>query len=137
LEGETYVDVNIFVYWLVGDRNFGPRARTWIKRMEKSRGFVTSALSVYEAASVIAVLTDGKMKDPGFIERVVQPITDLPGLSTIPLERQHLIDARKHMVDYSLDYEDALHLASALDRGTSSIVSNDKHFDKTPLQRVF
>ena len=40
------------------------------------------------------------------------------------------------MKAYDIDYEDALHLATALRVGAKEIVSNDKDFDKTPLTRV-
>lgn len=36
-----------------------------------------------------------------------------------------------------LDYEDALHLATALRNKAREIVSNDKDFDRTPLKRKF
>jgi len=41
------------------------------------------------------------------------------------------------MKEYDLDYEDALHLATALRNNVKKIISNDQDFDKTPLKRTF
>jgi len=39
--------------------------------------------------------------------------------------------------EYSLDYGDSLHLATALRIFAREIISNDKDFDETPLARTF
>jgi len=41
------------------------------------------------------------------------------------------------MEEYNLDYEDSLHLTTALRTDAKEIISNDKDFDKTPLKRSF
>jgi predicted nucleic acid-binding protein len=41
------------------------------------------------------------------------------------------------MIEYELDYEDALHLAAALKSKAKEIIFNDQDFDKTPLKRRF
>lgn len=41
------------------------------------------------------------------------------------------------MGEYELDYEDSLHLASAMRMGATEIISNDRDFDRTPFKRVF
>ncbi|MEM2153278.1 MAG: PIN domain-containing protein [Nitrososphaeria archaeon] len=41
------------------------------------------------------------------------------------------------MGEYGLDFEDALHLASALRYNLKEIISNDLDFDQTPLKRIF
>ena len=41
------------------------------------------------------------------------------------------------MAEYRLDYEDSIHLAVAIRTGASEFISNDKHFNATPLKRKF
>lgn len=55
----------------------------------------------------------------------------------IPLTVEDVVQATNLMVEYSLNYEDALHLAIALRNGAKEILSNDKDFDETPLKREF
>lgn len=50
---------------------------------------------------------------------------------------EELTQAAKLMKEYSLDYEDAVHLATALRNKAKEIISNDEDFDKTPLKRRF
>jgi uncharacterized protein len=57
---------------------------------------------------------------------MIEPITPADYLTAIDL-----------MDEYGLDYEDSLHLAIAIRTGTSEIVSNDKHFNSTPLKRSY
>jgi len=47
------------------------------------------------------------------------------------------MEAAKLMKGYSLDYEDAIHLATALRSRAKEIISNDEDFNRTPLKRRF
>jgi len=86
---------------------------------------------------IIAGLTRKNLKDKELVEGVVNSIKSLPGLRIIPLTMEDVTEATKLMKEYSLDYEDAVHLATALRSKTKEIVSNDEHFDRTPLKRRF
>lgn len=136
---EAYLDVNVFVYWLGGHPSYGAQAHRWINTVENSIGarYATSALSLYQVLVVIAGLTGETMKDTGFVEKVHEAITGLRGLQIVPLSSTHFSKALDLMQLYKIDYEDALHLAVAMDEGFDKIVSNDNDFDKTPLKRVF
>ncbi|MEM0482292.1 MAG: type II toxin-antitoxin system VapC family toxin [Nitrososphaerota archaeon] len=61
----------------------------------------------------------------------------LTRLENNPPDIRRLNKAASLTVEYSLDYEDALHLATALRNNAKEIVSNDRDFDKTPLKRRF
>jgi predicted nucleic acid-binding protein len=41
------------------------------------------------------------------------------------------------MSRYKLDFEDSIHLATALEYNAGAIYSNDSDFDRYPLKRVF
>ncbi len=139
MDPEAYIDVNVFVYWLGDHPSYGAQAHRWINMVENSVGekYATSALSLYQVLVVIAGLTGETMKDAGFVEKVQSAITGLRGLQVVPLTSMHFSKALELMKVYSIDYEDALHLAVAMDEGFDKIVSNDDDFDKTPLKRVF
>ncbi len=139
MDPEAYLDVNVFVYWLGGHPSYGAQAHRWIKTVENSVGmkYATSALSLYQVLVVMAGLAGETMKDAGFVEKVQEAITGLRGLQIVPLTSMHFSRALDLMRAYSIDYEDALHLAVAMDEGFDKIVSDDNDFDKTPLKRVF
>ncbi len=136
---KKYVDVNIFVYWLAKHPKYGEIAKEWIRKIEHgSHGeYITSALTLYEIAIILASLTGRTLKDKELIKIIVNATTSLTGLEIIPLERRDHIKALELMQKYNLDYEDSLHLAIATKKKAIKIISNDKDFDKTPLKRIF
>ncbi|MEM3766334.1 MAG: type II toxin-antitoxin system VapC family toxin [Candidatus Bathyarchaeia archaeon] len=136
---EGYVDVNVFVYWLGNHPNLGRRSYEWIRKIEgASRGkYVTSALTLYQIMVIIAGLTGKNLKDQELVEEVVNSIEGLSGLRIMPLTVEDITEAAKLMKEHSLDYEDAIHLTSALRSRAKEIISNDEDFDRTPLKRRF
>lgn len=135
----SYVDVNTFVYWLGNHPSFGKAAYKWIKKVENAPHgeYVTSSLTLYEALTIIAGLTGKNMKDKQLVEGVINSITSLKGLLIEPLKPEDFTQAINTMMEYEIDYEDALHLTVALRKSAKEIVSNDGDFDKTPLTRAF
>jgi predicted nucleic acid-binding protein len=134
---EGYIDTNVFVYWLGGHPTFGRRAHQWVKRVEEAgRGsYATSSLTIYQTMVVVAGLTGRDLREQKFAEEIAHSITALRGLHIAPLTRGDVIEAAALMREYGLDYEDALHLATALRIKAKEIISNDRDFDKTPLKR--
>lgn len=139
VDRESYIDINIFVYWLGNHPTFGKQAHQWIKKIEEApRGkYATSSLTLYQTLVIMAGLTGKNLKDQKLIEEITNSITSLPGLKIIPLTEKDIIQATSLTKEYQLDYEDALHLAAALKSKAKEIISNDKDFDKTPLKRRF
>ncbi|MEM3510929.1 MAG: type II toxin-antitoxin system VapC family toxin [Nitrososphaerales archaeon] len=136
---EGYIDVNVFVYWLGNHPTLGRTSYEWVRKIEgASRGkYVTSALTLYQIMVIIAGLTGKNLKNQELVEEVVNSIEGLSSLRIMPLTMEDLIEAAKLMKEYSLDYEDAIHLASALKSRAKEIISNDVDFDRTPLKRRF
>jgi len=139
VEPEAYIDVNVFVYWLGNHPNFGKEAYNWIKKIEEApRGkYVTSALTVYQTIVIIAGLTGKNLKDEKLIEEIANTMKSLPSLTITPLTMEDIAQAAELMKKHDIDYEDAIHLATALRTKAKEIISNDKDFDKTPLKRKF
>ncbi|MEM2091455.1 MAG: type II toxin-antitoxin system VapC family toxin [Candidatus Nitrosocaldus sp.] len=136
---EGYVDINVFVYWLGNHPTFGRTSYKWIKKIEGAsrRQYVTSALTLYETMVIIGGLTGKTLKDQGLVEEVINSIGGLAGLRIIPLTVEDVTNATKLMKECRIDYEDAIHLASALRSRAREIISNDEDFDRTPLKRRF
>lgn len=138
MDEKTYLDVNVFIYWLGGHPTFGPAALRWICEVEEARGqFITSALTIYEALVVMGGLTGRTLKERTFAEDVLKAIIGLRGLQVEPLNVSQYSDALELMDTYGLDYEDALHLAVALQVKAQRIVTNDRDYEGTALVRVF
>jgi predicted nucleic acid-binding protein len=139
VDPESYVDINIFTYWLGNHPTFGKPSYKWVKKIEGApRGkYVTSSLTLYQTLVTIAGLTGRNLKDKPLVEQIVNSITSLPGLVITPLTTEDIAKAVSLMKEYDLDYEDALHLTTALRNNVKEIISNDQDFDKTPLRRTF
>jgi predicted nucleic acid-binding protein len=139
VDPESYVDINIFVYWLGNHPTFGKQAHQWIKKIEEARRgkYATSSLTLYQILVIMSGLTGKNLKDQKLVEEITNSIISLPGLTIIPLTEKDIIQAKSLMEEYQLDYEDALHLAAALKIKAKEIISNDQDFNKTPLRRIF
>jgi predicted nucleic acid-binding protein len=139
VDPEGYVDVNVFVYWLGAHPVYGKIAHHWIRRIEESpRGkYITSSLTLYQVAIIMAGLTGTNLRDEKLIRRIMDSIINLPGLAVVPLTLEDALEAVGFMEKYDLDYEDAIHLAAAIKSKAKEIISNDQDFDKTPLKRSF
>ncbi len=136
---KSYIDVNVFVYWLTADPRYGLKSLSWIKKIENSAPgtYMTSTLTVYETLVIIAGILRTNLKNREIVKKTVNAITSLANLKIIPLEQRDLLAALRLQEEYNLDYEDALHLAVAIRSRVTSIISNDRDFDKTPLKRIF
>jgi len=134
-----YVDINVFVYWLGAHPQFGEESLKWVEDMETGprKKYVTSALTLYELLLVISSLAGKSLKDAEFAGEVVYALISLKGLAIEPLKSRDALQAPSLMKKHGLDYEDSLHLATALRVGAGEIVSNDGDFDKTSLKRTF
>jgi len=138
VDEKTYLDVNVFVYWLGGHPTYGPRALKWIGEAEEAPGqFVTSELTIYEVLVIMGGLTGRTLKDSGFVEEALNALMRVRGLQVEPLTAACYTEALVLMDMYGLDYEDALHLAVAVQVKAQRIVSNDGDYDRAALRRVF
>lgn len=113
---KKYVDVNIFVYWLAKHPEYGEKAREWIRRIEHSRRgeYITSALTLYELAVILSGLTGKNLREERLVKTIIDAVTKLPSLEVVALKWEDHVRALELMQKHSLDYEDSLHLATAL-----------------------
>ena len=138
MASKTYLDVNVFVYWLTDSNEFGEKAYHWIKLIsEEPHEYITSSLTIYETAIIIAGQIGKSLNDKNLINQINTAFSELINLEIIPLTAKYLIEAPVLMNEFNLDFEDSIHLNTALDNDATQIVSNDRDFDKTPLTRLF
>ena len=78
-----------------------------------------------------------RTSDKTLVEEIVKSIAGIRSLTITPLTVEDVIEAANLMKEYDLDYEDALHLTTALRNSVREIISNDQDFDKTQLKRTF
>lgn len=137
-KARCYIDVNIFVYWLGDHPEYTETAEKWVKKVEDSqRGeYVTSSLALYETLVILGGLAGKNLRDKEFVDQVIKPITSIKSLTIEPLKSEDFKKAVDLMSKCNLDFEDSLHLATAIRIGAQSIISNDKDFDNTQLKRI-
>ncbi len=135
VEEKSYVDVNVFIYWLTADSKFGETALRWIEKVEDSpRNYVTSSLTLWEALVIIAGITGRNLRDQDLSSRVIGAITGT-GISILDLRKEDFVKALDYQLQ-GMDMEDAIHLCVAKRAGCGRIVSNDRDFDRF-IERVF
>ncbi len=128
-----YVDVNVFVYWLNDHPKFGETATSIIERIESGEKAVTSSLTPWILHAVFKRFGTKEYSHSLLMERLFR----IMNLYFAPLDIDTYNKASALSEMYRLDFEDAIHLAVALDYESEAIYSNDEDFDRTPLKRVF
>jgi len=116
-----YIDVNVLYYYLSAHPQFGERARSYIATW--GGNLVTSSLSAW----ILYVLTR--------LENITS-ILDEVGVALVPLTASIMSGAEK--LEKPRDFEDRIHVATMLELGIDTIVSNDKDFDGLlGIKRIF
>ncbi len=67
-----------------------------------------------------------------FIEKVILPYVDI-----LTLGPEEYTEARRFIADQRLPPSDALHAATAVINNLDAIASEDKHFDKAGIKRIW
>ncbi len=128
-----YVDANVFVYWLNGHPEFGETSTGIIERIESGEKAVTSSLTPWLLHAVFK-----KTRAKGYSHSLLmEKLSRIMNLHFAPLDADAYTKASALTGKYRIDFEDAIHLAVALDYGADAIYSNDMDFDRTPIKRVF
>jgi predicted nucleic acid-binding protein len=116
-----YIDINVLYYYLSAHPQFGERARSYIATW--GGNLVTSSLSAW----ILYVLTR--------LENITS-ILDEVGVALVPLTASIMSGAEK--LEKPRDFEDRIHVATMLELGIDTIVSNDKDFDGlVGIKRIF
>lgn len=128
----NYIDVNVFVYWLTGDPDFGETATRIIRGIELGEKAFTSALTLWQLHILL------KKESQNYSEKIlVEKIGKLKNLIIVPLTLEVFEEAVVYQKEVGLDLEDSIHFAVASRFGAAIIYSNDTDFGNLPIERKF
>ena len=127
------VDSNIFMRWLLGDDKAQADAiAALIKRYEKSGEHLWASDTVI--AEVVWVLESVYDIPP---KEVSQYIASLLDVETFEFEhRERLLQAVELYRAHQIDFIDCYIVASAKDKGMTSVVCFDRDFKKMPIETI-
>ena len=114
------IDSNVFIYWLERNPEF----------YEVSASLIQQVYSGDQIASCSAVVLTEIYSDS---RQTIEAILKLPNLSIVPTTETVAELAGKLRYTYGLKTIDAIHAASALHLGASSIITNDIPFSKKKI----
>ncbi|MEJ2779487.1 type II toxin-antitoxin system VapC family toxin [Stygiolobus sp. CP850M] len=118
-----YFDVNVFVYYLTGDKTYGERAKNWLSVEDYK---YTSVVTPFLLTVVSAKILGRPLKDYDFIKTINEALESL-GIEYLELpEWSKIMDNVKR---YDIDLEDSIHVTTALENGLE-IISSDSELKK-------
>jgi len=120
---KVYIDVNVIYYFLTASEEFGERAEELLEKY--SGDLITSALTVWQLYILFR-----RQKAKFSIGDI---LSDL-GIEVVPLTAEILRNAEKCK---KLDFDDAIHYVTMKAHGITTILSNDRDFDKVDVKRIF
>ena len=128
----NYIDVNVFVYWLTNDPDFGEIATNIIRGIELGKKAFTSALTLWQLHILL------EKKSENYSEEIlIEKMSKLKNLTIVPLTLRDFKDALVHQKELGLDFEDSLHHQVADRLGAVLMYSNDSDFDNAYMERRF
>ena len=127
-----YLDANLFVFAAIESGPQGIRAREIMKTIENGVAACTSALVIDE---VMWVLIRNKRTD--ILRETIEGIYNVRNLEVQDVPANVPLTALSIVENHKLRPRDAMHLAVMKHRGESTIVSDDKDFDRVPhIKRI-
>jgi len=126
---KVYIDTNVFIYAATDEGKIGDAARKILADIQRGK---------YEAYTAMVTLTEamhvvGRMLGRTDAQFVADNILKLPHLTIIICDQPIMKTAMHHYIKDKLLVHDAIHLASMLSRNITTIISQDKDFDKVTL----
>jgi len=119
-----YVDSNIFIHNLIGDKRMGDVAERFLQDVAKGREI--GVTSVHTMVEIYAFLKSKRLSEQK-ISDIIRQINE-HGVILLAFEPEFLIEALP-MAKQGWKMGDAIHLNTMLKNKISSIVTDDRHFD--------
>ncbi|PIN75378.1 hypothetical protein COV18_04280 [Candidatus Woesearchaeota archaeon CG10_big_fil_rev_8_21_14_0_10_37_12] len=121
---KKYLDANVFILAIVNDDALGRAARALLDDVVKGEvQSVTSFLTFDEVAWALRKVTN---KEKAYV--YVKNFLEMPHLEFLDVNKNVIWKAFYYLQEHKLDPRDAIHIASAIVSGASSIVTEDKDF---------
>jgi predicted nucleic acid-binding protein len=121
---KRYFDVNVFVYYLIDDSEFGERAEFWVNDSDE---IYTSEITFFELTVILSRLTGEDERD---VMRKIAEAFDGLNVKFVHLEPYELKKVHEISVKNDLDFEDAIHYYCSR-KVSAEMISND-----TDLKRL-
>lgn len=121
-----YIDSNLFIYAALYSDERGKQARNFMKEIRKGKEVaVTSVLTFDELFWKVK-----KEKDFEAALKIGRSFLEMENLVFVEVDDSALWRSYKLIKKYKLNPRDGIHLACALGKGATVIVSEDKDFDQ-------
>ena len=120
-----YIDSNIFIFAAINQDEQGERCRNIIKLIEEEK--ISCAASYLMIDEVIWVLKKKIGKKDAIT--IIKAILSLP-IKWLSIDESSIIRMVSILENTNIDPRDALHIACMLNNGLSTILSEDKDFDR-------
>lgn len=124
-----YLDSNVFIYPVIYQTEAQPKAS---KAKEILRNVENGKLSAYTSTltwdEVVWVVSKVMGRNEGINQG--QKLLGFPNLQFVTADENVIIQAQRLMNKYKMSPRDSIHLASALERRTKSVISDDADFDQ-------
>ena len=122
-KNRRYFDVNVFVYYLTGDKTYGERAKEWLSTTEHK---YTSVVTPFLLTVVLGKVLGKSLRDYEFVKTIA---TALDSLGVEYLELPEWDKVVENVKKYNVDIEDSIHITTAIENGLT-IVSNDEELKR-------
>ncbi|QIW24456.1 PIN domain-containing protein [Sulfolobus sp. S-194] len=120
---KRYFDVNVFVYYLIDDQEFGDRAEYWINNTDE---IYTSEITFFQLIVILKYLTREDEKE---IVRKLSEAFEGLNVKFVHLEPYELKEVYKTASKNDLDFEDAIHYYCSR-KINAEMISNDSDLKK-------
>ncbi len=125
-----FVDTNVFLEPLLGQEN-GLIAEQFVRScVVKGIPLVCTSFSIH---AIEAILSAKKMD--AVLEKFLLHIKEMSNLTIVQTMIEEELDAIAIVRENKLDFDDSLQYLTAQKMNCEAIVSFDRHFDRTDLQR--
>lgn len=119
-----YVDSNIFISNLIGDKRLGKAAEKYLEAVASGKESATT--SVHTMIEIYAFLKGKKLTEHKISEILIA--INQHGVSMLPFEPEIMTGAL-YMVKKNWKLGDAIHYLTMKKNGIEEIVTDDMHFD--------
>ena len=131
-----YLDSNVFIYPVIYSAETQPKAK---KAKEILLSVENGKLSAYTSMltwdEVVWVVSRTMGRNEAISQG--QKLLGFPNLQFVPVDENVVASAQRLMGKYNLDPRDSIHLASALEKRSKSVISDDADFDQiTEIKRT-
>ncbi len=116
------LDTVTLIYFLERHQTFYPVVRQLFECIEANHFSAVISTLVFAELLVPAY----RAEKPGDAARLQQTLTNFPHLEIIPLTSSIAAEAARLRAQFGIRTPDAIHLATAMDRGAAGFITNDK-----------